>query len=198
MVGKNAKTHFQAQVLCMTSAMVRKGLRVFHYGSSEGSSLEVLTYFAAAKNKDQREKLVYAASEWRVFSPPGPTPPPTQYRWLEDPAQHLAGRGEMHLSCIPCYGRLQAMPQERQTWRVPYRGQVGTAAATASGNPSLGSTSATPLCWRLQSFLPPHSWAWQWGPQPGLTLWRWKGRQVLQTLGKDWVSTHEQLPWNST
>lgn len=79
MLGTNAKTQFQAHVPCRTcatvcSAGVRKGLRVFHYSSSERSSLNALTHFAATKNEALREKLAYAASEWSV-SPPNPLSP---------------------------------------------------------------------------------------------------------------------------
>ena len=75
MLCKNAKTQFQGQVPCATcatarSAWVRKSLRVFHYSSSERSSLKALTHFAAAKKRGS-EKETGLFSVW-AERPPQP------------------------------------------------------------------------------------------------------------------------------
>lgn len=140
MLGKNAKTQFQAHVPCRTcatvcSAGVRKGLRVFHYSSSERSSLKALTHFAATKNEALREKLAYAVSEWSV-------PPQTHYIRLQQ------GVGPSTAPCEPGRDALFLHPTLRQAMDAAGRGERGAYSVPRAGRRRCSRSQAV-IAWDL-------------------------------------------------
>lgn len=132
MWGTNAKTQFQAQVPSMTcttvcSARVSKGLRIFHYSSSEHSSLKVPAHFAAIRKWGSGRRKTGLCSDWSVLSRP------RTYGCNGDQIQHSAlGAGQRCIIPASPAGAAAVIPRERRPRPTSPCWQRGADAATGS------------------------------------------------------------------
>lgn len=131
--GTNARTQFQARVPSTTCAMVcsarvSKGLRVFHYSSSECRSLQVLTHFGATRKWGSERRKTGLCSNWEESSPK----PVYMAGMGIRPSTVLWEQGRDAFFLHPQLWQLQVTPRERGPWHTLPWWQGGADTATGS------------------------------------------------------------------